>query len=99
MPRARRVRYPAVSRDVVDPFGSAPAFAQLRRGEQGKTFQNVDLIGNAIRGSYFFLEYRADFSRTAARRWEFRFAEYVNLAFAVDSWDCGLITRALRTSK
>jgi hypothetical protein len=76
-------------KNVVDPFGSA----------QGKTFQNVDLIGNAIRGSYFFLEYRADFSRTAARRWEFRFAEYVNLAFAVDSWDCGLIMCALRTSK
>src|SRR5205814_8469736 len=43
---------------------------------------------------YFLLRYRADFSRTAARRSEFRFAEYVNLAFAVDAWNCGMI-RAL----
>jgi hypothetical protein len=49
--------------------------------------------------SYFFLEYRADFSRTAAARLEFRFAEYVNLTFAVNSLDCGLITHALRRSK
>ena len=48
---------------------------------------------------YFLLRYRADFSRTAARRSEFRFAGYRNFVLTADPFDRGLITRAFVTSK